>query len=144
MRLLMISPSPYSIKTDIAPQIRANRRELRDLKIAVLTPDTNNSIMKIKTDAANAPQKNGVKLMLFLLCFGLFCFVCLTTASQRVILKLWKREYTRSAEVGWVLLYPAAERIYSARRGEEYTGLIGGSGSVCLRVYYTLSFLRCQ
>lgn len=63
---------PYRRMTDIAPQIRANRRELRDLKIAVLTPDTNNSIMKIKTDAANAPQKNGVKLMLFLLCFGLF------------------------------------------------------------------------
>jgi hypothetical protein len=41
--------------TDIAPQVRANRRELRDLKSAVSTPDTNNSIMKIKTDAANAP-----------------------------------------------------------------------------------------
>jgi hypothetical protein len=35
------------------------------LKIAVSNPDTNNSIMKIKTDAANAPQKNGVKLMIY-------------------------------------------------------------------------------
>lgn len=51
--------------TDIAPQIRANRRDLMDLQSAVSTPDTNNSTMKIKTDAANAPQKNGVKLMLF-------------------------------------------------------------------------------
>ena len=74
----MISPSPYSIKTDIAPQIRANRRELRDLKIAVLTPDTNNSIMKIKTDAANAPQKNGVKLMLFP---PLFWFILISFAK---------------------------------------------------------------
>jgi hypothetical protein len=61
----MISPFPYRIKTDIAPQVRANRRELMKLKIAVSNPDTNNSIMKIKTDAANAPQKNGVKLMLY-------------------------------------------------------------------------------
>ena len=51
-----------------------------------------------------------------------------------------KRIHARSAEVGWVLLYRDAGRIYSARRGEEYTGLIGGSGSVCLRVYYILIF----
>ena len=48
-----------------------------------------------------------------------------------------KRIHARSAEVGWVLVYRAGGRIYSARQGEEYTGLIGGSGSVCLRVYYT-------
>jgi hypothetical protein len=39
-----------------------------------------------------------------------------------------KRIHARSAEVGWVSLYPAAGRIYSVRRGEEYTGLIGGIG----------------
>ena len=55
--------------TDIAPQVRANRRDLRDLKSAVSNPDANNSIMKIKADASNAPQKNGEKLMLFFLLF---------------------------------------------------------------------------
>lgn len=77
MRLLMISPFPYRRMTDIAPQVRANRRELMKLEIAVSTPDTNNSIMKIKTDAANAPQKNGAKLMLYssfvLVYFAFFC-----------------------------------------------------------------------
>lgn len=52
----------------------------------------------------------------------------MTSPDRCVILKLWKREYTRSAEVGWVLLYPADGRISSERRGEEYTGLIEGIG----------------
>ena len=53
-----------------------------DLKIAVLTPDTNNSIMKIKADAANAPQKNGEKLMLFFLLFW-FILISFTKVLDR-------------------------------------------------------------